>query len=237
MKYTTLLLLAISLLSISTFSQPDTTNTHKTGWIIKSGERNFTFKALNSAFNNAGVAQLNNRVFGYSIGIASRSITKHTYGTATLSYLSANNHEMQPRPLLSSIDIIELALNYHFALNNDSEWLVLPYFGYGVGYGSMLIINNDQNATFAQSVTNLTQNDGFKKRYNMEQLYAFANIGLGLERGIRIACYQLFIGFSSGYQLTTKSGWGYPDLPSIRYGGLEWRVSVRVEPNFRTKYD
>lgn len=237
MKYTTLLLLAISLLSISTFSQPDTTNTHKTGWIIKSGERNFTFKALNSAFNNAGVAQLNNRVFGYSIGLTSRSTSKNSYGSVTLSYFGANDGGMQSQTLSPSIDIVELAFSSQLVLTNSPKWLVFPYVGYGVGYGSMLIINNDQNATFAQSVTDLTQNDGLKKRYNMEQPYAFANIGLGLERGIRIACYQLFIGFSSGYQLTTKSGWGYPDLPSIRYGGLEWRVSVRVEPNFRTKYD
>lgn len=237
MKYTTLLLLTILLLSISTFSQPDTTNTHKTGWIIKSGERNFTFKALNSAFNNAGVAQLNNRVFGYSIGIASRSITKQTYGTATLSYLSANNHEMQPQTLSSSIDIMELALSYHFALNNSPKLLVIPYVGYGAGYGNMTIADKSQNITFAESVANLILNDGTEKLYKMEYPYVFANVGIGIERAVQISNYQLFIGFSSGYQLTTKSGWGYPDLPSIRYGGLEWRLSVRVEPNFRTKYD
>ncbi len=93
----------------------------------------------------------------------------------------------------------------------------------------MTIADKSQNITFAESVANLTLNDGAEKLYNMDYPYAFANIGFGVERSIRIACYQFFIGLSSGYQLTTKSGWGYPDLPSIRYGGLEWKLSVRIE--------
>lgn len=237
MKYTTLLLLAISLLSISTFSQPDTTNTHKTGWVIQSGERDLTFKALNSVFINAGVAQLNNRVFGYSVGITSKSKFKNTYGTATLSFFGANNDEMQAQTLSSSIDLVELALSYHFVITNSPKWLVFPYIGYGAGYGSMKITDLSQTTTFSESIADLTQNDGVKKRYSMEYPYVFANLGLGIDRSITLNNYQLFIGFSGGYKLTSKSGWGYPDLPSIRYGGLEWRVSVRVEPNFRTKYD
>lgn len=229
MTHRTFLLFIISLLSISIYSQPDTTNTPTTGWIIQSGERYCNFKTLNLAFDNAGVAQLNNRVFGYSVGITSKSKLKDSYGTATFSYFGANNDGMQPQTLSSSIDIMELALIYHFAITNSPKWLVLPYIGYGAGYGNMTIADKSQNITFAESVANLTLNDGAEKLYKMEYPYAFANVGIGIERAVQISNYQFYIGLSSGYQLTTKSGWGYPDLPSLRYGGFEWNLSVRIE--------
>lgn len=229
MKNKALLFILTTFWSISTFSQTDTTKTFKMGWVIQSGERYCNFKTLNSAFDNAGVAQLNNRVFGYSVGLTSKSKLKNTYGTATLSFFGANNDEMQPQTLSSSIDLVELALSYHFAITNSPKWLVFPYIGYGAGYGRMKITDLSQTTTFSESIADLTQNDGVKKRYPMEYPYVFANLGLGIDRSITLNNYQLFIGFSGGYKLTSKSGWGYPDLPSIRYGGFEWKLSVRIE--------
>jgi len=221
MRNKTFLFILTSLWSVSIYSQIDTTTSHKMGWIIQSGVRYCNLQMLNTTFENNGISLLNNQLWGYSIGLTSRSISKNSYGSVTLSSFGANDDGMQTQTLSPSIDIVELAFRSQLALTNSPKWLVFPYIGYGDGYGSMKITDKNQTTTFAESIADLKQNDGTKKRYPMEYPYAFATFGIGIDRGIKLASHQLFIGLSSGYNLATKSGWGYPNLPSVGYRGFE----------------
>lgn len=188
------------------------------GWIIQSGVRYCNLQMLNTTFENNGISLLNNQLFGYSIGLTSRSISKNSYGSVTLSFFGANNDGMQTQTLSSSIDIVELAFSSQLVLTNSPEWLVFPYKGYVAGYGSMRITDKDQTTTLAESIADLKQNDDTKKRYPMEYPYAFANIEIGIDMGSKLASHQLFIGLSGGYNLTPRVGGDTPTSQALVIG-------------------
>ena len=85
-----------------------------------------------------------------------------------------------------------------------------------------------EDITFKESITTLSE----PAIYYSNMPHFFANLGLGLDRNIRIIKdLNFYIVLNIGYMFSTKSSWDYRNAPSDNFGGLEFNVRFRHELN------
>jgi len=225
---TTILLIAIFFYQ-TVFSQVDTSITVKNGFYFESARRFCNLNELNKDLKNAGYSELDNNYVGFSIGCASRFSDKNSYGTAQMTFLSIGPMNKDTNSKNGDIYTLELSTEMHCVISKSSKWFVYPYYGFGIDYSMLKLTETVNQMNFNQSISDLSSKEKNIKKYYMDMPLVFVNLGIGIDRKIRIHETNYYIGLGLGYRLSTKSRWGYNDSPSISYTGFEFKVRIRFE--------
>ena len=225
-------LIALSIFLSSTgYSQDNSTNSYKWGIHYEViGKYNNDLVQLNNTLKTAGIGEINNGFLGFSIGTYSRPANKKSYATANLTWLGSQSHKTFNDSITSRINVFELSTEMHWVVSNNINWYLYPYYGFGMSISHLKI---REEIPFKQSITDLSNQQGYISEFPL----FFANLGVGIDRFIKIQKFETFIGLNFGYRFSTKSGWGYIDSPSVGYSGFAIKARVRIEiENLRKLY-
>lgn len=87
------------------------------------------------------------------------------------------------------------------------KWLVYPYLGVGVNYAWLTVSSVVSNVNFQTSLANPGIEEVEQRRYRTDGLMLFGELGVGVERVLKLADADLYIGLSGGYRVSTSNGW------------------------------
>lgn len=221
----------IILITISTllynfgFSQNDSSRTYKSGINFEGVQRYSNISDLNKSLKSAGISEIDYHFTGISVGLTNRDIIKSNYFTINISWIKSQPDQNTYDSILSNLDIFELSNKMNWVLTKNSKWQFYPFFGFGFGFTKLKLT---EDITFKESITTLSE----PAIYYSNMPHFFANLGLGLDRNIRIIKdLNFYIGLNLGYIFSTKSSWDYRNAPSDNFGGLEFNVRFRFELN------
>jgi hypothetical protein len=207
------------------FSQNDSSQTNKIGINFEGVQRYSNISNLNKSLKSAGISEIEYDLKGGSIGLTSRNVNTNNYFTINISWIHSLPYQNTNDSILSNLDIFEFSNKMNWVLTKNSKWLFFPFFGYGVGFTKLKLT---EDITFKESISTLSD----PAIYYSNMPHFFANIGLGLDRNIRILKdLNFYVGLNLGYVFTTKTSWDYRDAPSDNFGGLEFNVKFRYEFN------
>jgi len=219
---------------LNSFSQNDTLLVVKNGFTYQASIRYSDFSKLNNALIDNGFNELNKDNLFFSLGFTSRIIDDKSYASILLSYARIEP-SIQNNSKKALMDVFEIALESQRIISNNPKWLLYPYFGFGCNYSRMKLTEKVVNFDFNESVSNLSTSEENVKKYFLRNPLFFGNIGLGIDRKLKIFGDDFYIGYSLGYKFSTKSDWGYKESPSLSFGGLEFKIKIRVEYNDKYK--
>jgi hypothetical protein len=219
---------------INSYSQNDSLIIIRQGLTYQVSFRYINLSNLNNALIENGFNNFKKDNLGISLGITSRIIDEKSYMSSLLNYskIESLNDDNSKK---ATIDVFEIAIESQRIISNSPKWLFYPYFGFGCGYSRMKLTEKIINFDFNESISNLSTSEENVKNYFLKNPLFYGNIGLGIDRKLKIFGDDFYIGYSLGYKFSTKSDWGYKESPRLSFGGLEFKVKIRVEYNEKYK--
>lgn len=231
MKTSILYLIVVLFVShASGLAQGDSTRRGKLGFYVENNFRYPDFSNLNQALTQQGFPAIQNIPLGVSFGYTVRPIfSKDSYSAIKFSF-SGNSI---PRNLGKDANIrfLEISFGNYLDLVASRKWLVYPYWGLGVNFATLSLVDNtNSQPSFSTSIANL-------QTVSSKSFFAssvFLNAGAGFERRLRISFYDFYVGLSGGYRLSTDGRFrepyqSYQDSPSVQLSSFEWNFRVRFE--------
>jgi len=226
-----LTVLLILFLSFQGYTQNDTISSQKKGFIFESSSRNMNFSSLNELLSISGFPRIDNNVIGFSLGRTYRFSDMNSYGSGVITFLETESSNSEGDSKSAVIRMLELAAEMHWVVSKSPKWFIYPYYGFGISASKLKLTEKITNLTFEESISDLSANKENSREYYSEYPLLFANLGIGIDRKIKISSIDYYLGLSLGYRLSTKSNWGYAGSPSINYNGFEFKLKVRFEIN------
>ena len=203
-----LLIAALLLLPLWLLAQEkDSTNTLVTGsYASTTVAFSNRLSALNRQLRTAGQLPLSEALIGVSLGVTNRFADQNSYQSTRLSLLTTRDESSNSNQDTHLI-LGELSFFGNFDVVASPRWLVYPYIGAGVNYARLTVSSVVSNANFQTSLANPGIQEVDQKRYGTDGLMLFGELGLGVERSIKLSDGVVFVGLSGGYRLSTSNSW------------------------------
>ena len=167
--------------------------------------------ALNRQLEAANQLSLTEVLIGINLGVTNRFADQNSYASSRLGFFTTEDNDFNSNRDTQLI-LGELASFGHYDLVGNDNWLVYPYLGLGVNYARLTVSSVVSNASFSTSLANPGIEEVVQRRYHTDGLMLFGELGVGVERVIKLRYGVLFVGLSGGYRLSTSRGWTLKDV-------------------------
>ncbi len=204
------------------------------GFYLGIAGRFMDVSALNDNLIRNGLAPLESGIVGFSLGFTGRRPTQNSYASFELSYLGTADDGTRSS-LESKLELFQLSITGHYDVIANESWLLYPYLSIGWDWGKLTVSQIYGDSTFNSSLSTLNDPEVVQNKYHA--VAPKLELGLGVERRIRLPMTDLFVGISGGYTLSPRSYWtlkavkSYSDSPTLNNTGWGFKLFFRVEPN------